>query len=206
MVWLCMLKCTVNLLSSQLVTCGHCVTALGVVLGRLHQRTLLPGNVAVSGLVNYTNHPQPRWNPSTVLNRKSSQRKILCPPTVLSFYHSVACLSLSCPLSCEVTQADSLLNNSRHLVRQLRQSRRTLRDCGRQQGKRKRANTVVTVCVSDPAYPHYHWTHFSWTCLGFVSLVSPFTPYFMFIYLSQPLIFMPLCHCPFFLFFYTLSD
>lgn len=166
---------------------------------RLHQRTLLPSNITVIWLVNYTNHLQPRWNPSTVLNRKSNQRKILCLPTVLL---PLCCLSfpiLSFVLSlpCELTRADALLNNSRHLVRQLRQSRRTLRACRRRQRKRKRANAVVTARVSDsavPAYPHYHWTHFSWTCLGFFSLVSSFTPYFMFIYLSQPLIFMSLCH------------
>lgn len=55
---------------------------------------------------------------------------------------------LSCPLfclsSCAITQPDTLLSNSRHLVRQVR---RTSRVWWRQQRKRKRASVVATVCV-----------------------------------------------------------
>lgn len=48
---------------------------------------------------------------------------------------------------CTIIRSDAQLNNSRHLVGQLRQSTKTSRVWCRQQRRRKRASAVTTVCV-----------------------------------------------------------
>lgn len=66
----------------------------------------------------------------------------LCPllPLLLILFSPPRVLPL-------ITQPVGLLNNSRHLVRQLRQSRGASRAWRRQQRKRKRAKAVIAPCV-----------------------------------------------------------
>lgn len=79
-------------------------------------------------------------------------------------------------------QPDTLLNSSRHLVGQLRQSRGTLRAWWRQQMKRKRASVVANnVCQTGLSWLiHINLIHcfslLSWFYLGFISQFSVFIP------------------------------
>lgn len=69
-----------------------------------------------------------------------------CPPFISPLV-SVSLLSFVASPHREITQPDTLLNNTRHLVRQLRQSMRTSGAWRRRRRQSKRANVVVTVCA-----------------------------------------------------------
>ena len=78
-------------------------------------------------------HSSADWCFRTVSSRgdilallQQSRKKVKKQCVVLFFYHFV-CSSPPLPCLYAITQPDALLNNSRHLVRQLRQSRRTSR-------------------------------------------------------------------------------
>lgn len=93
---------------------------------QVHRRRRWPSSVTISRLVSQ-NCLQLRRHPSTAYSPAERANGGKHPPT----HTTLLRVFLSCPLfclsSCAITQPDAVLNNSRHLVRQLRQSRRTSR-------------------------------------------------------------------------------
>lgn len=134
-------------------------------ISQVHRRRILPCSVTTSRLVFWDHsqlrrHPSAAYSPAAQANRgKHSLAISFITLLLLSFFHPLSCL-----FPCTIAQPVALLNNSRHLIRQLRQSRRTLRAQWRQQSKGKRASLVATEqCVSDRtvlAHPHQPRTLF----------------------------------------------
>lgn len=80
--------------------------------------------------------------------RKPGTTSSRSPPTSSWHFHlSPSLPSFVASLHREIAEQDVVLNNSRHPVRQLRQSTRASRARQRRQRESKRANAVVAVCV-----------------------------------------------------------